>query len=408
MDQIKYWIETEGVGHCFFMVFPVALLSLLIWFKGRRVRFVIPCIMISIVIINPFFYQIWDSLNLYAYWRLLWVVPVIPIIATVVPSITERIKKLWIRAIVVAAGMSLIVYGGTYLYNGTGGSFVEASNVAKIPEDVAAIADRLLEFDDRPKVVFQYPLGVYIRQYTGEIDQLYGRDVDGYILSWGVTDEARNIYDQVCNFDGDLDIVSQYMLDNDYAFLVLRDVSREENLKSGFEYMDRVGEYGIYTPIGKPTIVKNKDELGKVVSATYVNEKGQPTVGENGYVTTLYEYNKYGDVIREYHIDAYGVGVENENGSAGVEREVDYYGHLIMERQIDKEGKSTKAGGLYAEIRWEYQGNNLIAYSYYDENGRPVNNSLGFSRAERIFDKNGNIVDEFYYDAEGKQIDDKW
>lgn len=90
MDGIWYWIETEGIGHWFFIAFPVCFLCLFIWFKGRRVRFLIPSLLISLIIINPWFYKKWDELGLYAYWRILWVVPVIPVVAGLVPSITER------------------------------------------------------------------------------------------------------------------------------------------------------------------------------------------------------------------------------------------------------------------------------------------------------------------------------
>ncbi len=90
MDGIRSWIEAEGSGRWFFVAFPVILLCLFIWFKGCRVRFLIPSLIISIVIINPWFYRAWDKLGLYAYWRILWVVPVIPVVAGLVLSISER------------------------------------------------------------------------------------------------------------------------------------------------------------------------------------------------------------------------------------------------------------------------------------------------------------------------------
>ena len=109
MDESRYWIETEGTGRWFFIECPVALLCLFIWFRGRKVRFLIPSLLISIVIINPLFYKKWDELGLYAYWRILWVVPVIPVVAVLVPSITERIHKEWFKAVIAATGVGLIM-----------------------------------------------------------------------------------------------------------------------------------------------------------------------------------------------------------------------------------------------------------------------------------------------------------
>ena len=73
--------------------------------------------------------------------------------------------------------------GGTFLYRGPGGSFVKAANAAKLPDDVVKIVDRLMELEERPRIIAQDPIGVYIRQYTGKIDQLFGRDLYWHIAA---------------------------------------------------------------------------------------------------------------------------------------------------------------------------------------------------------------------------------
>ena len=88
MAEAIKWIETEGSGHWFFYAYPAALLFLFIWLKGRRASFLIPSLLITVVIINPFFVRKWNELGLYAYWRILWIIPVL---AAVVPGITEKI-----------------------------------------------------------------------------------------------------------------------------------------------------------------------------------------------------------------------------------------------------------------------------------------------------------------------------
>lgn len=237
MEGIKQWIEAEATGHCFFVAFPVCLALLFIWFKGRRAKFLIPSLLISLAIINPVFYKIWGEMGLYAYWRILWIVPVIPVLAAVVPSVTERMKKSWLKGTMAVAGTGLIVFAGTFLYNSAGGKFFATENAEKLPDDVIQIADLLLELDEGPRIIAQQPVGIYIRQYTGEINQLYGRDIDHYILT--TTVEARAVYNQVSN--GELNAVAQYMRDTDYDYLIYRGATGDN-----FELVDTVADYGIY------------------------------------------------------------------------------------------------------------------------------------------------------------------
>lgn len=308
MEGIRYWIETEGAGHWFFIAFPVALLCLFIWFKGSRVRFLIPSLIISLVIINPLFYKYWDELGLYAYWRILWVVPVIPVVAGLVPSITDKLGKTWIKAVVAAFGVGLIVFGGTFLYNGAGGSFVEAANAAKLPDYVVNIADRLLELDDHPSIIAQDPIGVYIRQYTGDIDTLYGRDISqNYIYK--PSDIAWRVNGILGDPENDIQIVSQIMLDEGYDYLVYRGDTGE-----GFELVDIVGEYGIYRPVGFPTVLKERNELGQVIKQSFIDHDGVPYNNENGYSTTVTEYDNTGEIALQYYYDKDGNQVEMGSG----------------------------------------------------------------------------------------------
>lgn len=397
MDGIKQWIEAEGSGHWFFVAFPVVLLCLFIWFKGRRVRFLIPSLLISIVIINPLFYKYWDELELYAYWRILWVVPVVPVVAGLVPSITERIQRGWIKAIVAAAGVGLVIVGGTFLYNGAGGSFVEAANAVKEPDYVVQIADRLLEIDDSPRVVFQNPIGTYIRQYTGEIDQLYGRNIDGYIL--GTSSEARTVNSALNDLGADLTPVATLMANDDYEYLVVDSNGREEQLSTaGFELIDIVAGYGIYKAHGAKTLLKQRNELGQVVSVTTIDENGKPVNGENGYATVEWSYDDNGLITREFRTDINGIGVADGNGRAGYERVYDDLSHILLERYIDPDGKAIANSVGYAEYRREYKGSDLISESYYDESGMPVNRiDTGYASIRMIYDNNHNRLSETYY-----------
>lgn len=243
MDGFTYWFEIESKGHYYFYAFPFVILLLLVVLKGRKLRFIIPSVLITLVIVNPFFYKVWDNIGMYAYWRLLWTVPVIPVLACLAPGLTERIGNSWIKGAVAAVCAALVALGGTILYDGTEKAFTPAVNAEKLPEKIIEIADRLLELDDHPKIIAQYPVGVYIRQYSGEIRTLYGRDVEAFIAP--IDDKAMAVHKAVSN--GQMESVAQFMNEEGYDYLIYSDDAGES-----FDLVDNAGGYGIYR-------VKNTD-----------------------------------------------------------------------------------------------------------------------------------------------------
>ncbi len=408
------WIEAESSGHFFFYAFPVALLLLFFLMRGRRAGFLIPSVIITVLIVNPWFYKSWDAMDLYAYWRILWIAPIIPIVAAVFPVLAERAGDITINkpgigniALPVIAGVGIlgIVFGGSFVYNTARGQFErEGINSSKLPEQAVEIADRLLELDEHPRIIAQHPIGVYIRQYTGEIDQLFGRDMDGYI--YRANNDARDMSRQLSDPEGDLDAVATFMANDDYEYLVVADKGREEQLaEARFERIDHVLGYGIYRAHGTPTVIKEKNEYGQVISQTTIDENGTPVNGASGYATVSYVYDDRGNVIREFRTDVDGIAVANSNGAAGCIREYDAYAHVTMEKTIGPDEAAVANNVGYAEVKREYNGNNLIKESYYDEAGQLVNRADTQHAETRMdYDGNKNRISERYFDQDGNSV----
>lgn len=418
MDQMIYWIGAEGTGHWFFYAFPCILVLLLILFRGQRVKFLIPCIIISIVIVNPIFSSKWENLGLYAYWRVLWVVPVIPIVASIVPCLYRRISEICTgedqklryinlrllgKTAVVIVGVSFVIIAGSYIYNGTGGSFFKATNSVKIPGFVTDIIDQLKEINNHPRVLFQNPIGMYARQYSGEVEQLYGRNIDGYILS--ASENAKKVYEELSDQEGDLQFVATMMVNDGYDYLVMNPSGREEQLaEAGFEKVDQIADYCIYFTHGTPTVIKQRNELGQVITVTTVDEGGNPIRDDACYTTVSYDYDGNGFIKKESYTDIDGKPVTDGYGCSGYERKYDRYGHKIMERRIDAAGNSIVNGLGYAEYRREYRGNNLINESYYGTEGQLVNCINGFARVEYKYDNNNNVIFQRFLDIDNNMV----
>ena len=95
MTELMTWLRDIGWGNRYLIAYPVALAALLVLMKGRRVRFLFPAMILTVLIVNPLFYRLWEKLDLYAWWRLFWMVPVIPVCAALPAAFSERIQEAW-------------------------------------------------------------------------------------------------------------------------------------------------------------------------------------------------------------------------------------------------------------------------------------------------------------------------
>ena len=408
------WIMTEGTGHYFFYSFPICLMILFIFLKDRRIRFLIPCFIITIIIVNPWFYEEWTKLGLYAYWRILWIIPVIPIIAAVIPMVVEKVgylcddatmnsQKFWIvatlKCIIASIGVVGVALGGSFIYNTTRGQFdIISASSAKIPDDVVKVADRLLELKEKPRVILQYPLGVYLRQYTGEIESLFGRDIDGYIFSPSAL--AQQVYTTLENPEADLKSVSRTMLDEGYDYLVmrLRDIGEDLHL------VDTIGNYGIYTAVGNPSVQKKRNELDQVIVTTLLDEYGNPKNGNLGYANLYRDYDSFGNITYEYRTDKNNIAVLDGNGRAGITRTYQNNKHIIREVSLGANEQVVNNVWGYAEIIRIYDGDKLIVESYYDNNKFPTENINGYSYEKREYDRYGNMIIQSFYNSNGLPV----
>ena len=350
----------------------------------------------TIVIINPVFYKLWDQMGLYAYWRILWIVPVIPVVAAVVPMITEKMQKPWMKGIAAIAGTGAVIIAGTFLYKGPGGSFVKASNAAKLPDNVVRIADRLLEQEERPRVIVQDPIGVYIRQYTGNITTLYGRDIGNNFISTP-SSEAVTVHRTLSNPEIDNTNVAQLMLDDSFDYLVYHGDPGQR-----FVHIDTVTDYGIYVATGKPGVLKTRNELGQVVSITTVDESGTPIDTVSGYAMVEREYDGNGYVSIEKFSNCNGKPVYTSSGYSTVHRLYDYRGRVTKEQYYGIDGSPMRmlAGHVAIEMEYDKSGR-VISRKYLDDNGKPVDRIDGYAKVEWNTD-DGRTVQDFYKADESK------
>lgn len=401
----KSFLGNNASGNWFYPMALVAAVLLLIFWKEGRKKFVIPAMIIGLVIANPWFRDLWEKkLHLQYYYRVLWIVPVIPLCAAVPAGLAGKIKNGNGKGLAALACAGLFALAGTFVYTGWNCSFeVPAPNADKLPKEIPAVAEYLLSRKEEPRVVADRWASLYLRQYSGKIHMLFGRDVDGYI--WDAGTDAMAAHEAIQDPEGDMRVVSDIMLNDGYDYLVIweYDEQKGEDLRAcGFEQEAEVAGYRIYTAHGTPTKRKTRNERGQVISETTLDEAGNPVNGAEGWATVSYAYDDRGRVVREFRTDTEGNGAADANGQAGTERAYDNRDHMTMERFLGTDGKPlNRADKGYAErrMRRDAEGN-ITEERYYDAAGQPVHCAAGYAAVKRTYEEK-RLKAESWYDTDG-------
>lgn len=233
-------------GNWYLIIMGIAVLAGLICCKGRRKTFFVPAVIISAVILNPLMYQFWNKFSAYGYWRLLWILPVVPACAMIPAYVVEKVKSNAIRMAAVGIAIAVFVLCGSIVFGLRNTSFTQAVNPDKLPDSVVKVGEALLEMDEQPHVVTDSSLSQYLRQYSGKIHSMYSRDV---VFEGANSPQAKETYDNLAASEGSMDVVARNMMTYGYQYLVTNnsDDARKAKIEAaGFSFVRQVNGYGIY------------------------------------------------------------------------------------------------------------------------------------------------------------------
>ncbi len=255
------FLENNAQGHYFYYLALISSVILLILWKKQRKHFVIPAFIMGLIIANPWFKDLWTNvLHILFYWRVLWIVPVIPICAALPAFLCEKVKNDNLKGGIALIMAVVFVLAGSCVYQYRSNTFIVPSpNADKLPEEAIEVADTLLTMDESPKIVGDRDITIYVRQYTGKIETLYGRDIDGYIVSYSIdgTIQTLNPYawrvkEALENKKEDLSFLALMMIEEGYEYLVTKadDSERETELRNcHFELVNQTEGWNIYRPV---------------------------------------------------------------------------------------------------------------------------------------------------------------
>lgn len=233
----------------------ICVLYMLIFEKDVRKKYIIPLIVMVLIILNPISYDKVFS-NTYMYWRLFWVFSLHIIFATTFICISKRLNNDILKIVLLAlASFAIINFGQESIFEGE--VYSETQSLEKLPEDVVKVAEYMLSLEKKPYVIGDDELNLYVRQYSGKIKQLWGRNKEGLISEFD--GEAEMVYEKMRI--GDYDFLFNFALNNGYQFVVTHHRFYPEEIANqyGYEIIENIGEFHIYYLTGNVKEVSNGD-----------------------------------------------------------------------------------------------------------------------------------------------------
>lgn len=243
LQSIRGWY-TAYFSDGFYLVLALfSYIYLFVHCSELRKRFLIPIGVIMFIVFNPLLYKYVYSKIIY--WRLFWMFPTGILIALAAVKMVKNSQGRWVKGLVLVAFCGLIVIKGTNIIIDRG--FGKIQNPEKVPGTVKEICDMMLELEETPRCIMPEALFCDVRQYSGEIEMMYGRNVVGYISL--ATEADSRTWWEMENDTPNYEIVLRNASEKRYQFVITyRDHPIGQDVLDlyGYEDIGYEGDYYIY------------------------------------------------------------------------------------------------------------------------------------------------------------------
>lgn len=305
------WIS-QYYGDAVFLIMAVfSYCYLYVHNKEWRGKLLYPVALLVFCIINPVLYHFIFVNNIY--WRFFWMLPNGLAIAFAVTKLLQNCQNKLEKGVVLLIFALLFAFKGTNVYQS--GVFVKVQNWQKLSQETKEVCDLILEIDRNPNCIMPAALFSEVRQYSGEIKMMYGRNADGYIMQ--VTDAQFKIYKELEKETPDYDEVFGIAKIEGYNFVVVYKwlpVSEPILNKHEFQMVSNTDSFIIYYNAGVVDNGKtgwfltqyNIDSAKKTSFYTLEDNNGHFIVIDGGNST---DWEKLQEVIHNHdnHITAWFV-----------------------------------------------------------------------------------------------------
>lgn len=395
MEFLKKVLQVLWGTYAYQGLFYMGLLVILCRSRSRWKKLVysVYSIIVIVGLLNPITIivteKIWGTSIAY-YCRLFSMIQIIVVIAYALVLLISRFSSR-MKLLAVCCIIAVMFIGGNYVYSQDW--FEKAENVEKIPNDVKIISEAFEKIND-VTIAAPNSLTSYIRQYDASIHMITKRDDDSEL--------AR----QLDSDTPDVEYIMRTAGMDGAGFIV---VYNKENViagfnESGYRAWYKSPNYYIYQVSGYEKVKREYNDKEELVSLTYLDAQGNPSVNAEGYVTVRYEYNKDCRVEIESFYDIYGNATQDIYGCYGYKYVYLKNGKIEKKISLDIDGKPYLSLRGYAIIAYGYDSNGNKEYEmFYNSDDEPVEIEKGVYGYRYKYNDNYRIVDIICLDGNKKE-----
>lgn len=256
MGSMWSWIITRYEGYIGTGMLAGLFLAALIWLfvseknKNTRIIFVYMPIVVLLLFFCPLFAKIvYAFTGEEIYYRILWLVPVVPVLAYAAVKLMLQCagKK---RLAVGAALGGIIILSGSLVYESP--HFSRAENYYHVPEAAVEICDAIEVKGEWVKAAFPEEFLQSVRQYSPWINMPYGREM--LVSSWSVWGFQSELCDLLKAETLDVKRIAELAREEGCDYVVFADRKKlsERFEDYGFVLFDTICGYAVYADETKP------------------------------------------------------------------------------------------------------------------------------------------------------------
>lgn len=235
-STFEYMIEMffYYYANCIWLILA-AIAAVFLMIKGdKKHRFIVlSSVVIYLMIFNPVLYKYMYSQIVF--WRLFWLIPTFLLIVLGFAQAAKLLGSNWKILILTVVMTAAVVLSGTNVF--TGLKYDSYTGIYKLPRGTEEVGSLMLSLDDHPRCVIPLDLTTSIRQYSGDIEPMYGRNIWGYMRD--CTDDERTMFVQIEADNPNYDYIFLNSRDNGYNFMINdADKKADEALADAYGYTE--------------------------------------------------------------------------------------------------------------------------------------------------------------------------
>ena len=243
LATILDWTK-QYYGDCTFLALAVfAGVLLMLSDKKKYGKIIWPSLLLLFIIVNPIAYKL--VFVKIRFWRLYWMLPTSLIIGLGFAELLRKLDKEWKKLLVTALMVFTVILTGHNVFKEVG--LGKNTNAFRLSQGTVSVGQVMCEVDDTPKCIVGGDLVTSIRQYSGDIQPMYGRNALGYISSASKMD--KRIYKQMEKANPNYDMILRNAKRLGYDFVVNtvdRPISDEVASKYGYKLLKEIDGFNVY------------------------------------------------------------------------------------------------------------------------------------------------------------------